>query len=100
MSGGHSPHDALLRLRWRLARLLAPRPIIASPALPHETEGVWVLILKPGIWSAVRADSFRGKFTTALGTGRMRFTGTIKSSTPLYDPSTRTAIPQRSVSIE
>lgn len=88
---------AIAKLRWRLARRIAPRPIIASPR-NGEPEGVWVMIFKAGAWSGVRADSFRGKFTN--GVGRARFTGTVKSSTPLFDPETRFGTTPRNLVVE
>lgn len=91
--GQTSPAAAIRRLRWRLAGWVAPRPIMASPG---EGDGVWVVIRRGGLLAAVKADSFKGKFTNGIG-GRMRFIGTVKASNPLYDPQSRTAIQQRAV---
>lgn len=77
------------RLRWRLARWIAPAPVIAEPLGDGQ---VFILIRFDGdMWAWVQADRFRLKMTTdvePIGTPHAtanwipstsgRFVGTVK----------------------
>ena len=64
------------RLRWTLARLIAPTRIMPAP-IPKGSSGTWLLIYDAGSWITIEADSFRAKMTNGVCGGRGRFVGTI-----------------------